>query len=311
MSKPIIVVGSLNLDFVARIDKLPRPGETVSGHAFQMLPGGKGANQAYAVGKLGGRVKMFGCVGGDVFGERLKANLASAGVDVSCILTNPNETTGVALILVESGGQNQIVVIPGANGTFSPADLGSNSEEIQEGFLLMQLESPIETVEAAAAIGKARNLMTILDPSPARQLSPSLLKNVDLLTPNESEALLILGHQGGAVSLAEAPHVTEGLLKLGPRIVILKMGEKGAWLADGQRDRHFPSHKVTAIDVTAAGDTFNGALAVALAEGKSIEEAICFANCAAAIAVTRLGAQASIPNRSEVQALLGGPVLSL
>jgi ribokinase len=296
------------LDFVARIDKLPMPGETVSGHAFQMLPGGKGANQAYAVGKLGGRVKMFGCVGGDLFGERLKANLASAGVNVSCVLTNPNETTGVALILVESRGQNQIVVIPGANGSFSPADLDAHSEEIQEGLLLIQLESPIETVEAAAAMGRARKLTTILDPSPARQLSPSLLKNVDLLTPNETEALVILGYQGGAVSLAEAPHVTEGLVKLGPRYVILKMGEKGAWLSDGQRSRHFPCHKVTAIDVTAAGDTFNGALAVALAERRSIEEAISFANSAAAISVTRLGAQTSIPGRDEVEALLATPV---
>ena len=247
---------------------------------------------------------MLGRVGQDVFGERLRANLESVGIDASGVLTSPGVATGVALILVEAGGQNQIVVIPGANGAFSPKDLESRSEAIQEGFLLMQLESSIETVEMAAALGAARNLVTILDPAPARPLSPSLLKNVCLLTPNESEALVLLGYQRSTISLGEAPQITERLLKLGPKSIILKLGEKGAWLADGQCSRHFPSRKVEAVDMTAAGDTFNGALAVALAEGKPIEEAISFANCAAAISVTRLGAQTSIPTRGEVEAVL-------
>jgi ribokinase len=299
------------MDFVAQMDKLPMPGEAVSGSAFQMLPGGKGANQAYAVGRLGGRGKMLGRVGQDVFGERLKANLESVGIDVSDVLTSPGEATGVALILVAAGGQNQIVVIPGANGTFSPRDLESRSEVIQEGFLLMQLESPLETVEQAAALGTARGMVTILDPAPARPLSLSLLKNVDLLTPNESEALVILGRKGNTIPLGEAPQVAECLLKLGPRCIILKLGEKGAWLADEQCSRHFPSRKVEAVDMTAAGDTFNGALAVALAEGKPLEEAISFANCAATISVTRLGAQSSIPTRSEVQAVLAMSVMSI
>jgi ribokinase len=311
MTKPIVIVGSLNMDFVAQIEKLPMPGETVSGSAFQMLPGGKGANQAYAVGRLGGRGKMLGRVGEDVFGERLKASLESVGIDVSGVLTSPGEATGVALILVAAGGQNQIVVIPGANGTFSPRDLESCSEAIREGYLLMQLESPKETVELAAVIGIARNMVTILDPAPVRQLSPLLLKNVDVLTPNESEALVILGHPGSTISLAEAPQVAQTLLKLGPKRVILKLGEKGVWLADDRRSRHFPSRKVEPIDVTAAGDTFNGALAVALAEGKPLEEAISFANCAAAISVTRLGAQTSIPTRSEVEVLLAMSAMSI
>jgi ribokinase len=304
MSKSIVIVGSLNLDFVAQMDKLPMPGETISANAFQMLPGGKGANQAYAVGRLGGQGKMLGRVGDDVFGERLKANLESVGIDVSGVRTTPGTPTGVALILVASGGQNQIVVIPGANGTLVPRDLESSSEVIREGFVLLQLESPLETVELAAALGAARNMVTILDPAPARPLSSSLLKNVHLLTPNESEALALLGREGSTISLEEAPQVTECLLRLGPPHVILKLGENGAWLADAKRSRHFPAPKVAAVDCTAAGDTFNGALAVALAEGKRLEEAISFANCSAAIAVTRLGAQTSIPDRREVEALL-------
>jgi ribokinase len=299
------------MDFVAQMDKLPLPGETVSGNAFQMLPGGKGANQAYAVGRLGGRGKMLGRVGGDVFGERLRANLESVGIDVTGVRISSEETTGVALILVASGGQNQIVVIPGANGTFFPKDLESHSEAIREGFLLMQLESPLETVELAAALGAARNMVTILDPAPARPLNPSFLRNVDLLTPNESEALTLLGHQGSTISLEQAPQIAQSLLRLGPRRVIVKMAENGAWLADTKCSRHFPARKVTPVDSTGAGDTFNGALAVALAEGKSLEEAILFANCAAAIAVTRLGAQSSVPSRGEVEALMATPALSL
>ena len=246
---------------------------------------------------------MFGCVGQDVFGERLKHNLEAVGVDLSCVLKSPNEPTGAALILVEAGGQNQIVVIPGANGTVSVADLESHAESFQEGFLLLQLEIPMETVEAAAELGMARSMVTILDPAPARPLSPLLLKNVDVLTPNESEALVILGRRGSTISVEEAPQVAERLLKLGPRNVILKMGEKGVWLANERSGRHYPTRKVEAVDTTAAGDTFNGALAVAMAEGKTLEEAISFANCAAAVSVTRVGAQASIPSRAEVDRL--------
>jgi ribokinase len=308
MSKLILIVGSLNMDFVAQMDKLPMPGETTLGSAFQMLPGGKGANQAYAVGRLGGSGKMLGRVGEDVFGERLKASLESVGIDVRGVLATPGTTTGVALILVAAGGHNQIVVVPGANGTLSPCDLEPHFKAIQEGFLLLQLESPLETVELAAAFGMVRNMGTILDPAPARPLSSSLLKNVHLLTPNESEALALLGLKGNTISLEEAPQLAERLLHLGPRQVILKMGENGAWLADGKCSRHFPARRVAAVDSTAAGDTFNGALAVALAEGKRTEEAIAFANCAAAIAVTRLGAQTSIPDRREVEALLAAAV---
>jgi len=293
------------MDFVVQLPKLPLPGETMAGWGFQMLPGGKGANQACAVGRLGGRGKMVGRVGQDIFGRQLKSNLESAGVDTRGVLLTEHESTGVALILVEAGGQNQIVVVSGANGALRPQDIQASSELFGDGFLLMQLESPLETVEAAASLGRATSMVTILDPAPARPLAAALLRNIDVLTPNESEALVILGCQGNAISIEEAPKVAESLLKLGPRKVILKLGAKGAWLADGKSSRHFPSRKVVAIDVTAAGDTFNGALAVALAEGKAMEAAISFANCAATISVTRPGAQASIPLRSEVDAITG------
>ena len=305
MKKPIVVVGSLNMDFVVQMDVLPHAGQTVPGWGFQMIPGGKGANQACAVGRLGGRGKMVGRVGDDVFGEKLKASLGSAGVGTENVLGTPGETTGVALIFVQKGGQNMIVVVPGSNGLFKPQDLEQASASFQsKGYLLMQLESPPETVEAAAALGRSRGMVTVLDPAPARPLSPSLLAHIDILTPNESEALILLGRPASTVSLNEAQELASQLRKLGPKSVILKLGEKGAWLESESRSKHCPARKVSAVDATAAGDTFNGALAVALAEGKSLEEAIPFANCAAAISVTRLGAQASIPSRAEVNAML-------
>jgi ribokinase len=289
---------------VVQMEKLPMCGETVSGWGFQMLPGGKGANQACAVGRLGGSGKMIGCVGEDVFGDRLKDSLNSAGVDTSSVQAITGESTGVALINVERGGQNQIVVAAGANARLSPSQVETAIASQEGGYILMQLESPMETVEAAAQLGRAHGMTTILDPAPAKPLSASLLGCIDVLTPNETEALLLLGRNASTVPLAEAPELAQQLLGLGPKRVILKLGDKGAWLADRERSRHFPAQRVDAVDATAAGDTFNGALSVALSEGKSIEEALAFANCAAAISVTRLGAQSSIPLRAEVDILL-------
>lgn len=304
MNKTIVVMGSLNMDFTVQMEKLPVPGETVGGWGFRMLPGGKGANQACAVGRLGGQGKMVGRVGEDVFGVQLLESLQSAGVDTVHVLTTSGETTGVALIFVERNGQNQIVVASGANARLNPEDVSAILEAIPARFLLLQLESPLETVEAAASFGRSRGIATILDPAPARPLNSGLLSLVDFLTPNESEALMILGRSGSSISLLEAPQIARELLSLGPGKVVLKLGANGAWLADAGCSRHFPAPKVEAVDVTAAGDTFNGALAVALAEGKPIEEAIHFANTAASLAVTRFGAQSSIPVRKEVEAWL-------
>jgi ribokinase len=303
MTRPITIAGSLNMDFVVQVESLPHAGETVPGRNFQMLPGGKGANQACAVGRLGGRGRMVGRVGEDVFGERLKASLSAAGVDVSGVLDTESQPTGVALIFVQKGGQNMIVVSPGSNGLLVPGDVEQASDAFEPGgLLLLQLESPLETVEAAAVLARTRGLTTVLDPAPARPLRRELLAVVDVLTPNETEAWTLLGRPAAVVSVEEASDLAGALLELGPRSVILKLGEKGAFLAQGAERRHFPAPRVDAVDATAAGDVFNGALAVALAEGMPLGEAIPFANRAAALSVTRLGAQTSVPTRAEVEA---------
>jgi ribokinase len=306
MSQPIIVVGSLNMDFVVQVDALPERGQTVSGRRFSMLPGGKGANQACAVARLGGHCQMIGRVGHDMFGEQLKASLAAAGVDTSRVLATEGEATGMALIPVEAGGQNLIVVAGGANLRLTPDDVESALDGAHEGLLLAQLESPTETVEAAITSARRRGMTTILDPAPARPLSPALLSAVDILTPNESEVLVLLGRPGSSVAIGEAAVLGRRLLEMGPGTVILKLGSKGAYLTDATgRRRHYPPRQVEAVDATAAGDVFNGALAVALAEHADIGEAIAFANVAASVSVTRLGAQSSIPMRDEVDALRG------
>jgi ribokinase len=297
----VVVIGSLNMDLVAQVPQLPQRGQTVTGFQFQMLPGGKGANQAFAVGRLGCTVRMIGRVGDDLFGERLKSSLNSVGVSVNSVLSTAGESTGIALILVETGGENQIVVAAGANGRLSPDDVRTELEHTSAQYLLLQLETPLPAVEAAAIEGRRLGMSVILDPAPAIPLSSSLLSSIDVLTPNESEALVLLGRQGESISLNQAEEVCSKLLALGPSRVILKMGPCGVWLADRNRSTHFPAPRVHAVDTTAAGDTFNGALVTALAEGKSFERAILFANCAAALSVTRPGAQASVPSRREVE----------
>ncbi len=304
MSAPITVVGSLNMDFVVQVDELPLPGQTVLGRGFRTVPGGKGANQACAAGKLGGRVRMVGRVGEDVFGEQLRTSLAGVGVDTSGVRTTEATPSGVALIFVQAGGQNQIVVASGANARLAPEDVAQALESSAGEFLLLQLESPLGTVEAAAALGRKAGATVVLDPAPARPLPAGLLSQVDCLTPNETEAMVLLERHEGTVTLAEAPEVARALLQRGPKAVLLKLGANGAFFDDGSGGRHHPGLRVEAVDATAAGDTFNGALAVALGEGRPMPEAIAFANAAAALSVTRLGAQASIPSRGEVDTAL-------
>jgi ribokinase len=303
--KPTLVVaGSLNMDFVVSVDRLPAPGETVLGRDFRMIPGGKGANQACAAGKLGGdsvRVKLIGRVGYDVFADRLKASLSAVGVDVTAVHATRAQPTGVALIWVDRQGQNSIVVASGANHELAAADVEAMRKSLHGAAIaLFQLETPLDTVEAALKLAREEGAITVLDPAPAQPLPSSLLAEVDILTPNESEALLLCGRAPARVSLAEAPELAESLRRLGPRRVIVKLGDQGCLLLDEAGPRHFPAYAVQVRDTTAAGDTFNAALAVALAEGKPMEEAIPFANAAAAISVTRLGAQASAPSRAEV-----------
>lgn len=303
--KPILVIGSLNMDFVVQTDKLPLPGETIKGRDFSTIPGGKGANQAVAAARLGGRVRMAGRVGQDGFGRNLTEGLASAGVDAGQVLPTAGVATGVALILVEREGQNQITIAAGANDRLEASDLEPSFQDFKQGVVLLQLESPLPTVEAAARLARRQEATTILDPAPAAALPPTLLRNLDYLTPNETEALLLLGEPPGEIRLDEAPALGRRLLELGPDTVILKLGDKGAWVVNRRLSRHFPTYPVKPVDATAAGDTFNGALAAGLAEGGSLPQAIDFANAAAALSVTQPGAQSSIPTRTQVDRFLG------
>ena len=303
MPGKIVVIGSLNMDFFVRVARLPQAGETILGSSFEMLPGGKGANQAYTVARLGGTAEMIGCVGQDVFGQRLINNLKTAGVETSHVLETPTSPTGVAFISVDKNGQNQIVVAPGANENLDSGHIMTALSKVRPEYVLLQLEIPLSIVECAITVGRNQNAFLVLDPAPVKPINPRLLSQIDILTPNESEALSLLGRKGDRIPLEEADEVARKLLKIGPRQVILKLGKNGSWYTDGARSQHFPARTVQAIDATAAGDTFNGALSVALAEGRSIDEAILFANNAASLSVTKLGAQASIPTREEVETL--------
>ena len=310
MPPAVVVAGSLNMDFVVRTQHLPAPGETVLGHGFQMIPGGKGANQAVAAGKLGAgsvTVKMIGRVGMDLFADRLKASLASAGVDVSAVYASRAQPTGVALIAVDPEGQNQIVVASGANADLAAGDVEA-MRRVMKGarIALFQLETPLATVAAALKMAREESVRTILDPAPAQPLPPELLRNVDILTPNEAEAFMLLGRTPQRITLADAPEVATAVAALGAHMVVLKLGDQGCFFHGAGESYHVPGFAVEAVDSTAAGDTFNAGLAIALAEGAPIGHALRFANAAAAISVTRMGAQASAPGRAEVDALIKG-----
>jgi ribokinase len=304
----IVIVGSLNMDFVVRVPELPAPGETTLGSDFQMIPGGKGANQACAVGRTGGKVTqglMIGRVGTDLFADHLKASLSAAGLDVSAVYATRSTPTGVALIWVDRNGQNSIVVAPGANHDWEPAALTGLRNMFQGArYALFQLESPIAVVKEGLNMARQMGARTILDPAPAQILTADLLANIDVLTPNETEACILLGRPPSRIDLIECRQVAGALRALGVRSVVLKLGDRGAVYFDGDTEIHQPAYPVRAVDSTAAGDVFNGALAVALAEGKSRSFAMKFASAAAAISVTRPGAQSSVPLRSEVEEFL-------
>ena len=307
--KPAIVVaGSLNMDFVVRVERLPAAGETVLGRDFHMTPGGKGANQAYAAARLAGpriAVRMAGRVGYDLFADHLKASLAAAGADTAAVMGTKSAATGVALIWVDAQGQNSIVVASGANHAFVAADVAGLRRTVRgAAFLLAQLETPLDTVSALLALAREEGARTILDPAPARPLSRDLLGAVDILTPNESEALILLGRPPARVSTADAPALAAALRGLGAKAVVLKLGDQGCVFDDGERPLYVPAFAVEVTDSTAAGDTFNGALAVALAEEMPMRGALRFASAAAAISVTRDGAQSSLPTRAEVESFL-------
>jgi ribokinase len=298
----IVVFGSINIDLVVRTPRLPAPGETLTGHTFFTAPGGKGANQAVACARLGAPTRMVGRVGDDLFGEQLRASLRSFGVQDDGVLTTPGPS-GVALIAVDDLAENTIVIVPGANGSVSIADI-PRLEAVLDGarILLVQLEVPIETVVAAARAAHTRGVTVILDPAPALPLPDELYALADIITPNEHEAATLTGiavrDDQGAIAAARA------LIARGARRVAIKLGARGALTADTEGEQFWSSFTVTPVDTVAAGDAFNGGLAVALSEGRSFDEAIRWGLAAGALSVTRHGAQPSMPERNEVLTLL-------
>ena len=301
----ITVVGSLNTDLVIRTPRLPEAGETVTGGEFAAFPGGKGANQAVAAARLGAQVALVGCVGGDDYGRRLMDSLRQDGVDVSRVRIDEGCASGIALITVDPRGQNTIVVAPGANQRLRTEDVaGAEAIVAERAILLLQLEIPLETAVAAARLASIHGVRVVLDPAPipTQPLPGELFSVIDVITPNEGEAQRLTGTPITDERSAEA--AADRLVRAGARAAVIKLGDRGAVVHDGKRTVAVPGIAVEAIDATAAGDAFAGALAVALAEGNDLIDAVSFANTAGALATTRRGAQPSLPYRTEVDALL-------
>jgi ribokinase len=300
MNPAILVVGSSNTDMVIRAEHLPAPGETILGGVFFMNPGGKGANQAVAAARLGGNVTFICKTGNDIFGRQSVQLFQDEGINTSYLLSDPKNPSGVALITVDSDAENCIVVASGANAELSPADLLKAQEVIQKSaIVLMQLEIPIDTVEYVAKTAAGSNIKVLLNPAPARELSEELLRNISIITPNKTEAEMISGIQ--IKDMETAALAAKAIKDKGVETVILTLGNKGALVLHEGVSTIIAALKVDAVDTTAAGDVFNGALAVALSEGKSVTDATSFACKAAAISVTRMGAQTSAPFRREAE----------
>jgi ribokinase len=297
--KRIIVIGSSNTDMVIKTEKLPAPGETILGGKFLMNPGGKGANQSVAASRLGGKVTFISKRGNDLFGNQAVGLLMREGVDIKYIVKDPDLPSGVALITVDSTGENSIVVAPGSNGNLLKEDIPSVIFDTGKfEILLLQLEIPIDTVEYSAVTASEHGIKVILNPAPARKLSDNLLKNTWLITPNETEAETITGVI--ITDIPSAERAAELIQERGVKNVIITLGEAGAYIKSENYTGLIPGIKVKPVDTTAAGDVFNGALAVAISEGSDLKDAVIFANKAASISVTRMGAQASAPYRNEI-----------
>jgi ribokinase len=296
----IVVIGSSNTDMVVASQKLPRPGETVLGGRFLMNPGGKGANQAVAAARLRGKVSFIARVGNDIFGQEAIKGFQAHGIDTQFISVDPDEPSGVALILVDGQGENSISVALGANATMQTGDIDQAQHLIQEAdFVLLQLEIPLVVVAHAAQLASQHGTKVVLNPALAQALSDQLLASLDIITPNETEAALLTGIE--VTDLDTARQAAQSLRQKGVNRVIITMGSKGAYVLSDKADQLVPSLKVKAVDTTAAGDTFNGALVVGLAEGMELIEAVSFANRAAAYSVTKMGAQASTPTRKDLK----------
>ncbi|WP_152764554.1 ribokinase [Paraburkholderia franconis] len=298
----VTVVGSLNMDLVARAPRMPQPGETLAGHAFAQVPGGKGGNQAVAAARLGAQVAMLGCVGADANGAQLRAGLEAEGIDCAALETSATAPTGVALIIVDDGSQNSIVIIAGSNGEVTPDTVARHEAALARAqIVICQLETPPAAVHAALTAARRLGKTVILNPAPAvGPLPADWLPLVDYLIPNELEAATLTGLS--VSSPEEAMLAADALRNAGARNVIVTIGAQGVVAATGgDEPRHFDAPRVRAVDTTAAGDTFIGGFAAQLAQGASVTDAIRFAQRAASISVTRAGAQPSIPTRAEIE----------
>jgi ribokinase len=299
----IVVVGSSNTDMIIKVPRIPKPGETILGGTFSMAAGGKGANQAVAAARAGGKVTFIARVGKDMFGEQAIAGFQKDGINVHYITQDKKAPSGVALIFVADDGENSIAVASGANNHLSAKDVRAAGNTVETASIVVtQLETPLETVQAVADMSARKKIPFILNPAPARQLPDELLSKVTIITPNETEAELLT-----KIKVTDEASAEKAALKLmakGIETVIITLGAKGAYVKSGQMTGMVAGFKVKAVDSTAAGDVFNGALAVAIAEGKAMDAAILFANAAAALSVTKLGAQPSAPTRREIDRLV-------
>lgn len=304
MKQPILIIGSLNMDMVIDMQRMPLKGETVMGRSLSYIAGGKGANQAYSVGMMGGCAAMLGCVGKDSFGRQLKDNMQKCGVSIAGIAEIENNHTGMATIYVDDDGANSIVVVPGTNSNCDVAYLKAHDELLQScTYVILQMEIPHDAIYYAINRAKELGKTVVLNPAPAPEHIPQeILAKVDYLTPNETEVVRLTGQKD--LSMESVLAGAHSLLAQGVGHVLVTLGDKGALLVDKEGQQHFPTRKVAAVDTTAAGDCFNGAFVVGLAEGMDHAQAIRLANTASSIAVTRKGAQTSIPSRSEVEELL-------
>lgn len=304
MKPRIVVVGSANTDLVVRVPRLPLPGETVSEGRFFRAPGGKGANQAVAAARLGARVHFVARLGDDLFGRQSLANFQQTGVDTTHVVLSSDVPSGVALITVDAQGNNVIVVAPGANGALSADDVERAADDIRSaGAVVAQLEVPLETVQRAAQLAHESGVPFILDPAPAQDLPAELLSMISVLTPNETEARILTGVEVGDESSARV--AAERLLTAGVGAVVVTMGGQGFLLAESDSMAFIAAPAVRAVDATAAGDAFTGCLAVGLAQRQALHDAALFAGHAAALSVTKMGAQPSMPTREEVETFAG------
>lgn len=302
--KTLCVLGSINVDHVIRVPYFPKSGETLAGHSYQIAYGGKGANQAVAAARLGAKVKFIGAIGDDAIGQIMKSAFEKDAIDTSMITTIPNQSTGLAMIQVSDEGENSIVISAGANADLTAERVQIYQNEIKQAdMLLMQLESPLQAVELAAKIAKSAGTKVVLNPAPAQKLSDELLGYIDMITPNETEAEILTGVK--VTDVHTAGQAAEIFHQKGIQTVLITLGAKGVYFSElGKQGKIIAGFKVQAVDTTAAGDTFNGGLVTALLEGKNMQDAIQFAHAAAAISVTRIGAQPAIPTKQETLVFL-------